>query len=179
MVAWVPIARTAVKLAPIALEVGRQLDKQLRPHLLAYRLARDVDGYVARWSGAEVPCWVVFPELDAPPLRAFPPLDAAELRTAADTIAPDSLTHWSQLPEARFVARGAAVASSPKRAADKLRRVRPAAEHDDIVDAEVLDVEVDRDPGRGARGGTRAPGELPAPRPGARHDGPPPPPVEG
>lgn len=178
MVAWVPIARTALKVAPVVLEVGRQLDKQLRPHVLAYRLARDVDGYVARWSGSEVPCWLVFPSPDAPPLRAFPPVPPAELGTAAASIAPETLTHWSELPEAKLAARGAAVAHSPKRAADKLRRVRsdssvPAPE--EILDAEVVDVEVE---GRG--GGRRRaadPEGLPSPQPDARHDGPPPPPV--
>jgi hypothetical protein len=182
MVAWVPIARTALKVAPVVLEVGRQLDKQLRPHVLAYRLARDVDGYVARWSGSEVPCWLVFPSPDEPPLRAFPPVSASELETAAASIAPETLSHWSELPEAKLAARGAAVAHSPKRAADKLRRVRPtddhgASRHHEILDAEVVDIEVEgrgRGPGRRRSAG---PSGLPTPDPEERHDGPPPPPV--
>ena len=64
---WFTAARPAIKVAPLAFEVARQLDRQLRPHLLAYRLARDVDGLVGRWTSDVGGPWVVFARRDAEP----------------------------------------------------------------------------------------------------------------
>ena len=102
MVAIGPTLRVALKVAPIALEVTRQLDRQLRPHVLAYRRAREVDGYVGRWTGQAETHWVVFPSWDGPALVAFPPLDASELATAARALDRTGLKHHRELPEARL-----------------------------------------------------------------------------
>jgi hypothetical protein len=122
MVAWVPAGRFALKVAPLALEVGRQLDKQLRPHVLAYRFARDVDGFVARWSAGKEAHWVVFPRLDGAPLKAFPPLPAGELELADRELDRSTLRHHSELPEARIKQRASAVKDVPVKAVGKLRR---------------------------------------------------------
>lgn len=101
MVAVGPTLRLALKVAPIALEVTRQLDRQLRPHVLAYRRAREVDGYVGRWTGHAETHWLVFPGWNSPPLVAFPPLSEAELVLADRELDRTSLRHHRELPEAR------------------------------------------------------------------------------
>ena len=98
---WFPAARTAMKVAPFAFEMARQLDRQLRPHLLAYRLARDVDGLVGRWTSDEGGHWVVFARRDAEPLRAFPPLPTGELQILERELDRTTLRHHTALPEAR------------------------------------------------------------------------------
>jgi hypothetical protein len=102
MVAWLPLTRRAVKLAPIALEVARQLDKQLRPHVLAYRKAKEMDGFVARFTDEDGHThWLVFPVQGAAPVAAFPPLTDAQVEQARTTLDVGQLTHHSELPEAK------------------------------------------------------------------------------
>lgn len=102
MVAFRPVLRTAAKVTPVALEVGRQVDRQLRPHVLAYRLARDVDGYVGRWTADGATHWVVFARPDAAaPVRVFPPVSDAEVAALAVAIDRAGLRHHTSLPEAR------------------------------------------------------------------------------
>ena len=101
MVAWIPAARTAMKVAPFALEVARQLDRQLRPHVLAYRFARDVDGYVGRWTSGDGGHWVVFGRPEADLLRAFPPLPRGERELLERELDRSTLRHHSELPEAK------------------------------------------------------------------------------
>jgi hypothetical protein len=103
VVAWGSAIRTAVKVAPVAFEVARQLDRQLRPHVLAYRAAREVDGYVGRWTDGDGTHWVVFTEPAAEPLRAFPPLSDEEAELASREFDRSTLMHHSQLPEAKAV----------------------------------------------------------------------------
>ncbi len=122
MVAWVPLTRAAFKFAPIALELGRQLDRQLRPHVLAYRFARDIDGYVARWSPGKTAHWVVFARPDAAPLRAFPPLPDTEVVVVARELDRGTLRHHTQLPEARVKHGAGSVVTAPGRVAGRLRR---------------------------------------------------------
>jgi hypothetical protein len=115
MVAFGPAVRVAVKVAPIAIEVARQVDRQLRPHVLAYRLARDVDGYVGRWTAQDAAHWLVFPDRSGPPLRAFPPLPPAELEAAHGQLDRVGLRHHSQLPEARARDAVASLRAGPAR----------------------------------------------------------------
>ncbi len=110
---WPIIARRALKYTPIALEAARQLDRQLRPHVLAYGSARDVGGYVARWTAGDGVHWVVFPERDAPPLRAFPPLSATELQIVDEQLDRSTLRHHRDLPEARVRETGTRIARTP------------------------------------------------------------------
>ncbi len=121
---WPVFARRALKYTPIALEAARQLDRQLRPHVLAYGSARDVGGFVARWTAGDGVHWVVFPERDAPPLRAFPPLSASELQTVDDQLDRGTLKHHSELPEARVRATGTRLAET----SGKLSRRRRSTE---------------------------------------------------
>ena len=122
MVAWIPLARRAVKAAPIAMEVVRRVDREVRPHLLAYRLAEDVDGYVARWTGANGRHWLVFARPDDAPMRAFPPLPAEEANLVARELDRNQLRHHSELPEARVKHQTGSVASLPGRLAARLGR---------------------------------------------------------
>lgn len=117
--AWPLLARRALKYTPIALEVARQLDRQLRPHVLAYGSARDVGGYVARWTADDGVHWVVFPEPDAPPLKAFPPLSDAELEVVAARLDRDTLRHHGDLPEAKVRSSGTKLVQAPR---DLVRR---------------------------------------------------------
>lgn len=137
MVAWIPAARTAMKVAPFAFEAARQLDRQLRPHVLAYRLARDVDGFVGRWTSSDGGHWVVFPRRDAEPLRSFPPLVKAETEIAASEIDRTSLRHHSELPEARVATAasrfGSGGRSLPSRGAEP-------------IDVEVIEINRDEPP---------------------------------
>jgi hypothetical protein len=101
MVAWFPAAKTAMKVAPFALEAARQLDRQLRPHLLAYRVARDIDGFVGRWTSDEGAHWVVFATREVPLLRAFPPLPVGEVQLLETALDRAQLRHHTDLPEGR------------------------------------------------------------------------------
>jgi hypothetical protein len=112
-----PMLRYAIKFSPVAIEVARQLDRQLRPHVLAYRRAREVDGYVGRWTEESATHWLVFPRRNAEPVSAFPPMRIQELDLAHREIDRASLKHHSELPEARAGDRVRAIASAPKRAA--------------------------------------------------------------
>ena len=118
--AWM-LARQALKYSPIALEAARQLDRQLRPHVLAYGAARDIDGYVGRWTAADGVHWVVFPDQDAPPLRAFPPVLDAELALIDEQLDRAGLRHHLDLPEARLKAQGSRVVTAPARLARRRR----------------------------------------------------------
>lgn len=115
MVAIGPAFRVAVKVAPIVLEATRQLDRQLRPHVLAYRRARDIDGYVGRWTATSGTHWLVFPDRYGWPVVAFPPLTAGELEDAARSIDRAGLRHHQDLPEARVGDRVRAVTHVPQR----------------------------------------------------------------
>ena len=101
MVAWGRLARTAIKVAPIATSVVRQVDRQVRPHVLAYRLARDVDGYVGRWTSDEGNHYAVFARRDSAALRVFPPLPAADVEALEDEIDRSGLRHHTELAEAK------------------------------------------------------------------------------
>src|SRR6056297_2120458 len=108
--AWPLLASRALRYSPIALEAARQLDRQLRPHLLAYGSARDVDGFVARWTTADGVHWIVFPDRQARPLRAFPPLTSAELEVVDEQLDRGTLRHHRDLPEARVKQTGSRLA---------------------------------------------------------------------
>jgi hypothetical protein len=122
MVAWFPITRTALKLAPVALEVARQVDRQLRPHVLAYRRAKEIDGYVGSWTAERATHWLVFPRRRSEPVVAFPPLPVGELDLAHREIDREALKHHSDLPEAKLVQRAGAIKQSPGKAVDMFRR---------------------------------------------------------
>jgi hypothetical protein len=122
MVAVGPFVRYAIKLSPVALEVARQVDRQLRPRVLAYRRAREVDGFVGRWTAASATHWLVFPRRDAEPVVAFPPLREEELDLAHGEIARDTLRHHAELPEARAGERARSLAQAPRRAAGRVTR---------------------------------------------------------
>jgi hypothetical protein len=102
MVAWLPLAQRALKYTPMALAAARQLDRQLRPHVLAYRLARDVDGLVGRWTSDEGNHYVVFPSREGSPVRVFPPVSTEERRLLEREIDRSVLQHHSELPEAKM-----------------------------------------------------------------------------
>jgi hypothetical protein len=112
-----PLVRYAIKFSPVVIEVARQLDRQLRPHLLAYRRAREVDGYVGRWTDESATHWLVFPRRNAEPVSAFPPLRIQELDLAHREIDRATLKHHAELPEARAGERARLIAQAPKRAA--------------------------------------------------------------
>jgi len=119
--AWPIIARRALKYTPIALEAARQLDRQLRPHVLAYGSARDVDGFVARWTAADGVHWVVFPDAASAPLRAFPPLSEKELTVVAEQLDRGTLKHHAELPEARVRQTGSKLATVPSKLVQRRR----------------------------------------------------------
>jgi len=119
--AWPLLAGRALKYTPIALEAARQLDRQLRPHLLAYGSARDVDGFVARWTATDGVHWVVFPDRQALPLRAFPPLTAAELQVIDEQLDRGTLKHHQDLPEARVKQTGSKLVSVPSKLVQRRR----------------------------------------------------------
>lgn len=137
MVLWGPAARTAFKVAPIALEVARQLDRQIRPHVLAYRLARDVDGYVGHWSTTAGGHWVVLARTDGEVLRSFPPLPSDELALLERELDRGALRHHQDLPEAR-------IRDTATRLRPPLLARRPRAQDREYYDVEVIDV--DREP---------------------------------
>ncbi len=113
MVAWGSVARTAIKVAPVAMTVARQLDRQLRPHVLAYRLARDVDGYVGRWTSDEGNHYVVFARRDAMVLRVFPPVPGPEIDVIEDELDRASLRHHREMAEAKVRDTTARVVGGP------------------------------------------------------------------
>lgn len=113
---WGPAATLARKVAvPMAIEVARQVDRQLRPHFLAYSFARDIDGYVARWTGEQGPHFVVFSQRHGPAVRSFPPLPATEEELVHREIDRGLLRHHADLPEARLARAGGAIAAVPGR----------------------------------------------------------------
>ena len=122
MVAIWPAARVAIKFAPVAIEVARQLDKQLRPHVLAYRFAVSVDGVIGRWPTEEATHWIVFPSPHGAPLRSFPPLDDVEIATAGAEIDRSALRHHSEMPEAKVKHAGEQALKAPGRVVGRLRR---------------------------------------------------------
>ena len=111
--AWPVVAKTALKYSPLVLEAARQLDRQLRPHVLAYGSARDVGGYVGRWTADDGVHWIVFPEPDAAPLKAFPPLTVAELHVVDQQLDRATLKHHTALPEARVKDTGSRIVQAP------------------------------------------------------------------
>ena len=131
MVAWGRLARTAIKVAPIATSVARRVDRQLRPHVLAYQLARDVDGYVGRWTSDEGNHYAVFARRDSSALRIFPPLPADDVTALEYEIDRGSLRHHSQLAEARVRDTTSRVARFPSEMSVRLRRDRGGADGPD------------------------------------------------
>lgn len=117
-----PAVRTAVKVAPFAIEIARQLDRHLRPHVLAYRLAHEVDGYVAAWTSGEGAHWIVFARPNADPIRAFPPVAPGELELIGREIDRTTLRHHRDLPEAKLRERTSKVVHAPGRVVGKRRR---------------------------------------------------------
>jgi hypothetical protein len=107
------LAKTALKYSPLVLEAARQLDRQLRPHMLAYGSARDVGGFVGRWTADDGVHWIVFPEPGASPLKAFPPLTVAELHLVDEQLDRATLKHHAELPEARVKQTGSRIAHAP------------------------------------------------------------------
>ncbi|MEX0952671.1 MAG: hypothetical protein WDZ26_02440 [Nitriliruptoraceae bacterium] len=122
MVAIVPAVRLAMKFAPVAIGAARRLDRQLRPHVLAYRLAVTVDGVVGRWTTEKKTHWIVFPSPDGAPLRSFPRLDAAELAAANRELDRSALRHHSEMPEAKVRHAGEQALKAPGHVVDRLRR---------------------------------------------------------
>lgn len=114
--------RAAVKATPVALEVARQLDRRVRPHVLAYQLARSVDGVVGSWTDDDGLHWVVFEHRDGDAVRAFPPLSDRELRVAERRIDRGSLRSHRDLPEEAVRGRAQQVAEAPARLMAARRR---------------------------------------------------------
>ena len=111
LISW----RLAMKATPVVIEVVRQADRHLRPHLRAYQLARSVDGYVASWTDGDGTHWVVFPDRQGRPLRAFPPLSDRELDTVHRRIDRSTLRSHRDLPEEAVRSRAERVAELPSR----------------------------------------------------------------
>ena len=107
--------RTAMRAAPVAVEVARRLDRHLRPHVLAYQLARSIDGYVASWTAGDGTHWVVFPDRGGAPLRAFPELSDRELSTVQRRIDRTTLRSHRDLPEGLVRQRAERAAALPSR----------------------------------------------------------------
>jgi hypothetical protein len=145
MVAWIPAARTAMKVAPFALEIARQLDRQLRPHVLAYQFARSVDGWVGKWTSPEGGHWLVFNHPSGEMLRAFPPLKRSEAELVEREFDRGTLEHHSDLPEAKVRDAAMAIRSGPGRTR---RRLTGGEGEDEVIDVEVIDVDRDDPPGR-------------------------------
>lgn len=122
MVAWGSVARTAIKVAPVAMTVARQLDRQLRPHVLAYRLARDVDGYVGRWTSDEGNHYVVFARRDATVLRVFPPVPGPEIDVIEHELDRGSLRHHGDMTEAKVRDTTSRVVGGPSNLGGRRRR---------------------------------------------------------
>jgi len=142
MVAWIPAARTAMKVAPFALEIARQLDRQLRPHVLAYQFARSVDGWVGKWTSSEGGHWLVFNSPSGELIRAFPPLKGSEAELVDREFDRKTLEHHSELPEARVRDAAIAIKSGPGRSRKRLT----GKGDDEIIDVEVIDIDRDDPP---------------------------------
>lgn len=121
MVVFGPTLRYAVKYGPVALEVARQVERQVRPHVKAYRLARAVDGYVANWTAKQTH-WIVFPTRDGAPLQAFPSVSDDVLVTIDRELDRGTLRHHSGLLEAKLKDRTERVTQAPVQAVRRLRR---------------------------------------------------------
>jgi hypothetical protein len=121
MPSWNPMVRTAFKVAPIAFQVARKLDRQVRPHLRAYRLAHEVDGFVAGWTSDHGPHWIVFARRNADPLRSFPPLPSGELDMVGQELDRSILRHHSELMEAKVRERTSRVVDVSSRVAGRRR----------------------------------------------------------
>ncbi|MFA9431768.1 hypothetical protein [Egicoccus sp. AB-alg2] len=100
-----PLLKRGWAMAPVVIEVARQVEKQVGPHVRAWQLANSVDGWVGRWTDHAGAHWVVFKSPDAPPLQAFPPLSDAELRRAGQDLDRAQLRHHRELPEAIAIER--------------------------------------------------------------------------
>lgn len=118
------LLRGGFSVAPIAFEVLRQVDRQARPHVLAYRAAREVDGYLGRWTAEDGTHWVVLPDRQARPIRAFPPLPADGLEQVHQHLDRSALRHHLEVPEARAAAVGRELRDQPRRLRGRLRRRR-------------------------------------------------------
>jgi hypothetical protein len=132
MVAVGPAFRVAIKLAPVALEVARQLDQKVRPHVRAYQLARSAGGVVGSWTVDDGTHWVVFNHVGGRPLQAFPPLTEAQLEMAARELDRSTLKPHTELPEHAIRQRieqvgdvGAGLASRVRRGRDEPDAERP------------------------------------------------------
>ncbi|MFA9444582.1 hypothetical protein [Egicoccus sp. AB-alg6-2] len=95
-----PFLRRGWAFAPVVIEVARQADRHVRPHVRAWQLAEAVDGWVGRWTDNDGTHWVVFKQPDAPPLQAFPALRDAELARAGRELDRNGLKRHDELPEA-------------------------------------------------------------------------------
>lgn len=119
---WPVVAALGRKVAvPVAIEVARQVDRQVRPHILAYRFARDVDGYVGRWTSDDGTHYVVFPRRDGRVLKAFPPLPDGEVPQVEAELDRAALTHHDDLAEAKLKRSSAAVADAARRSGPRRR----------------------------------------------------------
>jgi hypothetical protein len=127
MIAIGPAVRVALKVAPVALEVARQLDQKLRPHVRAYQLARSVGGVVGSWTVDDGTHWVVFKHTGGHPLQAFPPLTEAQLEMAAREIDRATLQPHTELLEHRLKERAERVGEVPGKLVTKVRRGGGAA----------------------------------------------------
>lgn len=108
-----PLVRRGWKFAPVVIQAARQADRHVRPHLRAWQLASDVDGWVGRWTANDGTHWVVFKTPDSPPLQAFPALREAELERAGRELDRASLKKHDQLPEATAMRQVARVRDLP------------------------------------------------------------------
>jgi hypothetical protein len=122
MLAIGPAVRVALKVAPVALEVARQLDQKLRPHVRAYQLARSVGGVVGSWTVDDGTHWVVFKHAGGNPLQAFPPLTEAQLEMAAREIDRATLQPHTELLEHRLKERAERIGEVPGKLVTKVRR---------------------------------------------------------
>ncbi|GGI08010.1 hypothetical protein [Egicoccus halophilus] len=100
MPSLLPLIRRGWAFAPVVVEVARQVEKQVGPHVRAWQLASAVDGLVGRWTDRHGTHWVVFADADAAPLEAFPPLRDADLRRAGEELDRSGLRRHDELPEA-------------------------------------------------------------------------------
>ena len=100
-----PMVKRGWAMAPVVIEVARQVEKQVGPHVRAWQLATSVDGYVGRWTDHAGTHWVVFKDVKSAPVQAFPPLSDADLSRAGRDLDPSALRHHQDLPEATALAR--------------------------------------------------------------------------
>jgi hypothetical protein len=122
MVAIGPAVRVAIKFAPVVIEVARQVDQKVRPHVRAYQFARSVGGVVGNWTVDDGIHWVVFKHAGGHPLQAFPPLPAADLEMVAREIDRSTLQPHTELFEHRLRERAERVGEVPANLVAKVRR---------------------------------------------------------